>query len=65
MAREGDYFVESAPFKKARISQEVDAESTVSLPLENWKTRRSRSAQTSHQEGQVKGKSVNHDWNIS
>jgi hypothetical protein len=37
MVREGDYFMESAPFKKARNSQEVDAESTVSLNLHDLK----------------------------
>jgi hypothetical protein len=43
MAREGDYFMESAPFKKARIPQEVEAESIVSLDLRDLKKWHNRS----------------------
>jgi hypothetical protein len=42
-AGEGKDFMESAPFKKARIPQEVEAESIVSLDLRDLKKWHNRS----------------------
>jgi hypothetical protein len=59
--REGDYFMESAPFKKARISQEVDIESLVSHGRDDGKKSRSRCSVKTQREGQARGESGMHE----
>jgi hypothetical protein len=61
MAGDGDYFMESAPFKKAGISQEVDTESIVSHGRGDVKKSRNRRAAKTQREGQAIGKSKKHD----
>jgi hypothetical protein len=53
--------MESAPFKKARISQEVETESIVSHGRDDVKKSRSRRAAKTQREGQTRGESEKHD----
>jgi hypothetical protein len=59
--RDGDYFMESALFKKARISQEVDAESIYFHALYDVKKSRNRRAAKTQRGVQAMGESGRHD----